>query len=217
MHPSGVACSVPRWPGVFKSTIQHALLTHFKLNQPIHSCRPELVDDYWGLCLESHFRGRLVGTQSWEITFVITKPSRKCARLRMLKGQVESSAIKDCWVRSRDQTNLKKAHFSSWPKYHCSKQCLAGRCLKKGTPTVLSDFQTSNGSVASRAWEQTLLPDAVPVWSWTDIKVLETRQTGLFTGAEQPYHCCNGCPGLDCHYGSTLKERLWMHIFIHSS
>lgn len=61
-----------------------------------HTTHPELVDDYWGLCLENHFRGRLVGTQSWEIAFVITKLSRKCARLRMLKGQVESSAIKDC-------------------------------------------------------------------------------------------------------------------------
>lgn len=46
----------------------------------------------------------------------------------------------------------------------------------------ISDIQKSNGCVARRAWEQTPLPDAVPVWSWTDIKVLETRQTGLLEG-----------------------------------
>lgn len=94
------------------------------------------------------------------------------------------------------------AHFSHCPKYQCRKKCLAGHCLEgeKKRNSVLSDFQASNGCAASRAWEQTLLPDAVPVCSWMDIKVLAIRQARLFMGAEQPYHCCNGYPDLDLHW-----------------
>lgn len=47
-------------------------------------------------------------------------------------------------------------------------------------------FHSLCSSVASGAWEQTLQPDAVPVCSWMEIKVLAIRQAGLFTGAEQP-------------------------------
>lgn len=68
------------------------------------------------------------------------------------------------------------------PKYHCSKQCLAECCLQKESD---SDNRFSDVSCTSlfgsRAWEQTLLPDAVPVCSWMDIKVLATRQAWLLT------------------------------------
>lgn len=70
--------------------------------------------------------------------------------------------------------DLKKtrAHFPSCWKYHCGKHCL-GTLTVQYQCQLVSDFQTSHGSVASRAWEQMLLPDAVPICNWTDIKVLD--------------------------------------------
>lgn len=132
-------------------------------------------------------------------------------------GRVESSASTGCWVRSNKPEKEKSTFFFVFlcPSYHCSKQCLAGCCLKRNL-TVLSDFQTSHGSVASRAWEQTLSPDAVPVCSWMDIKVPATRQAGLFTGAGQP---CNLITAVmdtliwTAYYGSTLKERLCQEMY----
>lgn len=114
-------------------------------------------------------------------------------------------------MRSRDQTNLKQSAFFFTflcLKYHYSKLCLAGCSLQKESNSAIrfSDI-SGTGSVASRAWEQTLLPDAVPVCSWIDIKVLATRQAGVFMRAEQPYHCCNGHPDLDCLLWVRIKGK----------
>lgn len=128
-------------------------------------------------------------------------------------NETSGKLIKGCWVRSRDQTNLKNSPFFSLflsPKYHCGKLCLVECCLQKESD---SDNRFSDVSCTSlfgsRAWEQTLLPDAVPVCSWKDIKVLVTRQAWLLGGwaTLQPYHCWNGHPDLDCLLWIYIKER----------
>lgn len=70
-------------------------------------------------------------------------------------------------------------------------------------------FSGVSETVANRAWEQILQPDAVPVCSWSDIKVLATGQAGLFMGSRatlQPYRCCNGHPDLN-HLSQGLHKR----------
>ncbi len=95
------------------------------------------------------------------------------------------------------------------PKYHLSKQCLAGRCLQKESDSAIRFFRSlRHCSVASRAWEQSLLPDAVPVCSWTDIKVLAARQARLFTGTGQPCNLITAVMNTlnwTAYYGSALK------------